>query len=233
MIIRIMPLCSEIKLFHVHNPRCAGSAINKALYNAGYLKLNSLNPKDVDLERFYGVGNIDGEKLELDHLSISQILSRLNSKQIQNIHFFSTVRDPWDRFVSDFLRKKQRNDKRFINPTNLDLKEYLEIFLKKIVDKELFVRNQFDAAHFWPQEWFAEFSIHPDIKRYSILRFEELENEWENFQYKFGFNAPLPARKINASLPESKKISEDLKKTDLFKLFKDFYANDYKIFGYD
>ena len=153
-----MPFCSEIKLFHVHNPRCAGSAINKALFNSGYLKVNSLNPKNLDLERFYGICKINNEKLELDHLSISQILSRLNLENIQNIHFFSTVRDPWDRFVSDFLRKKQRNDKRFINPSNLDLKEYLEIFLKKIIDKELFIRNQFDSAHFWPQDRFANFS---------------------------------------------------------------------------
>ena len=68
-----MPLCSEIKLFHVHNPRCAGTSINMALYNAGHLKPNSLNVKDLNLEYFYGVGKINGEKLELDHLSISQI----------------------------------------------------------------------------------------------------------------------------------------------------------------
>ncbi len=229
-----MPLLADIDVFHMHNPRCAGSAINKALYKAQLLKLKSLRPQVLDVENFYGNGRIDGQHLELDHLSISQVIARMTVNQIHNLHFFSIVRHPLDRFISDFLRKKNRNDERYISASNVTLSEYLEAFLEKVSTKPESFNNQFNAAHFWPQSWFADFNAHPDIRKSSILKFEDLESEWKHFQSLLKFNAPLPAVKVNASKPDNEGYrTQYFIKTDLYKAFKKFYHRDYIAFGYN
>ena len=227
-----MPLCKEINLFHVHNPRCAGTSINKVLFEKGYLKLKSLKPKFADKKNFYGNEQFLGKRLELDHLPISQILARLDLIEISQLHFFSIVRHPWDRFVSDFYRKKMRNDNRFININDLDLHDYLEIFLRK-TDPKIFFRNQFRCAHYWHQEMFANFWRHPDIKKFSILKFENLNEDWNNLQDKLGFSAPLGNKPANSSsFKDTTNQKEKLMKTELYSKFKEFYYLDYKLFGY-
>lgn len=229
-----MPLISGINAFHVHNPRCAGSAINKCLFKNKLLDLKSLKPQVLDAANFYGNGNIDGQRLELDHLPISQVISRLNIERIQTLHFFSVVRHPWCRFKSDYFRKKARGDNRFISAADCNLEQYLEKFLLHLDSGKLFLKNQFQCAHFWPQVWFADFSQHPDIVNYSVLKFENLQSDWLEFQKNLGFSSPLLKHSINAS----KKSAEDgdesfkLEGSDLYAKFKQHYWADYSQFGY-
>ena len=229
-----MPLISGINAFHVHNPRCAGSAINKCLFDNKLLELKSLSPRILDAANFYGVGNIDGKKLELDHLPISQIISRLSIDKIHCLHFFSVVRHPWSRFKSDYFRKKDRGDNRFISAQNSTLEEYLEKFLLN-ASSEKFLQKQFQCAHFWPQTWFADFSQHPDIMKYSILKFENLQADWNVFQKKLGFLSPLLRKNINASHQSIEKTEDDsrLLSSELYQQFKQFYWCDYQRFEYN
>ena len=231
-----MPLINGINAFHVHNPRCAGSAINNCLFDNKLLELKSLRPQVLDGANFYGISNIDGQKLELDHLPISQVIARLSIDKIHSTHFFSVVRHPWSRFKSDYYRKKERGDDRFLSAKNCTLEEYLEKFLLKASSKKnLFLKKQFQSAHFWYQTWFADFSQHPDIIKCSVLKFENLHADWNAFQKKLGFSSPLLRKNINASHQSVKEIEDDsrLLHSELYQQFKRFYWCDYQRFEYN
>ena len=96
-----MPLISKINFFHVHNPRCGGTSINSALYHSDLTNLKDLSYNQCDMENFYGVYRPKGANkvshepkiLELDHLSISQVLTRLGLEKIRTFAFHQQRRD--------------------------------------------------------------------------------------------------------------------------------------------
>ena len=239
-----MPLISKINFFHVHNPRCGGTSINSAFYHSGLTNLKDLSYNQCDMENFYGVYRPRGANktshepkvLELDHLSISQVIARLGIKNIRSLHFISSVREPWSRFVSEYKRKLQRNDKRFLEVGNSSLTQYLERFLQHIADAPDCFTNHFQSAHFWPQHWFADFSAHPDIYSHSIIKLENFDSDWKNLQKQWDFSAPLRSKDSNATRHDQRRSNkdehEDIKASSLYADFKKFYQRDYDLFGY-
>ena len=239
-----MPLISKINFFHVHNPRCGGTSINSALYHSDLTNLKYLSYNQCDMENFYGVYRPKGANkvshepkiLELDHLSISQVLTRLGLEKIRTLHFISSVRDPWSRFVSEYKRKRQRNDKRFLDVGDSSLAQYLERFLQHVSDTPDCFTNHFQSAHFWPQHWFADFNAHPDIHSYSIIKLENFNSDWKSLQEKWNFSAPLRSKDSNATRQEQSQPKQDehkeIKSSSLFNEFKNYYQRDYDLFGY-
>ena len=239
-----MPLISGLNFFHVHNPRCGGTSLNMAFFHSGLTSLSTLDYKQCDMTNFYGiyrpvVHKIPGEskKLELDHLSISQVLSRLDIKQIYSLHFLSTIRHPWERFVSEYKRKVQRGDQRFLPVGDSSITTYLENFLCRVKGSSDSFLNQFQSSHFWPQHLFADFAAHADIKSFSVLRLENLDADWGDLQSKWNFKAPFKRRYSNATLDGGSRSDDaeirDLKSSSLYREFQDFYRLDYDLFGYE
>jgi hypothetical protein len=238
-----MPLISKLNFFHVHNPRCGGTSLNSAFYHAGHTSLRGLNYNQCDMSNFYGiyrprVHKIPEESriLELDHLSISQVLSRLSLVDIKTLHFISIVRHPWQRCISEYKRKLQRNDNRFIKAANTSFSEYLERLLVRLSNAPGCFDNQFQSAHFWPQHLFADFASHPDIVSFSVLRLENLDSDWSNFQSKWNFLAPLKRNNSNATRRDDSQLSDaeisDIQSSSLYSDFQKFYKIDYELFGY-
>jgi len=239
-----MPLISELNFFHVHNPRCGGTSLNRAFFHAGFTSLGGLGCKQCDMSNLYGiyrpvVHKIPGESkpLELDHLSISQVLSRLSMEKIQSLHFVSTVRHPWKRFVSEYKRKLQRDDKRFLRVGESSLSEYLERFLDRVSGASDVFSNQLQSSHFWPQHLFADFAAHADIPSFSVLRLENLDADWGDLQAKWNFKAPFKRRYSNATLDGGSRSDDaeirDLQSSSLYREFQNFYRLDYDLFGYE
>ena len=241
-----MPLISKLNFFHVHNPRCGGTSINSALYHSDLTKLENLSYNQCDMENLYGIykpksaNKVSHEPkiLELDHLCISQVIARLGIKKIRSLHFISSVRDPWSRFTSEYKRKLQRNDKRFLDVGNSSLTEYLERFLQHVTDTPNCFANHFQSAHFWPQHLFADFGSHPDIYSYSIIKLENFGSDWQNLQTKWNFSAPLRSKDSNATRTDQgpdqsiKAEQKAIKSSSLFQEFQAFYERDYNLFGY-
>jgi len=239
-----MPLISKLKFFHVHNPRCGGTSINSALHHSGLTSLKDLSYNQCDMQNFYGVYRPKGPSalshepkiLELDHLSISQVISRLGIKKIRSLHFLSSVRDPWARFVSEYKRKLQRNDGRFLEVGDSSLAEYLERFLQYVTHTPNCFANHFQSAHFWPQHLFADFASHPDIVSSSIIKLENFNSDWQNLQDHWKFSAPLRSKDSNATRHDPTRSTQDehqeIKSSSLYADFKEFYKRDYELFGY-
>jgi hypothetical protein len=231
-----MPYFQKCGIFHIHNPRCGGTSINKAFWQAGLFEVSNLRNLKPDRERFYGVvqPSMDSPRLELDHLCISQVLERMDPVVTGTLTFISTVRDPWQRFVSEYHRKKERNDKRMIDPAELSLTDFLEKFLYIVTKKPALLGNQFQAGHFWRQVLFASFRSYPAISKSYLLRLENLHEDWEKLRREYPFELPglskanKAHRDINSHSEENK-----MKRTSLFKEFREYYKTDYEEFGYD
>jgi hypothetical protein len=238
-----MPYIKNLNLFHVHNPRCGGTTINAALSQSGHFPIPSIYDLSPRPDLFYG--NTEGykvddrysiPKLELDHLPISMIISRLQLEEIKSLTFFSTVRHPWDRFLSEYNRKKATNDNRLLSARNSTFEDYMLKFTNAITNKRGALNSQFNASHFWPQYYYAGFAHHIDISQHHILRLENIELEWFNLQKQLGFIAPLPARKNSSrpSLIEDKITELDFKSRypNEYSIYRRYYGLDYEIFNY-
>ncbi|QVL52566.1 MAG: sulfotransferase family 2 domain-containing protein [Cyanobium sp. M30B3] len=175
-------------------------------------------------------------KLELDHLPISMVLSRLQLDDIKSLIFFSTVRHPWDRFMSEYNRKKATNDNRLFCAQDSTFEDFLIKFTTIITNKRGALKSQFNASHFWPQHYYAGFSHHADIDQYCILHLERLELEWYNLEKKLGFIAPLPARKNSSKIFSNESMITEMdfksKHPKEYSVYRDYYELDYKLFNY-
>jgi hypothetical protein len=238
-----MPYIRSLDLFHVHNPRCGGTSINAALSIANLLEVSSIYDLSPRPELFYG--NIESHKsdletqpkLELDHLSLSMIVSRLDLTTIKRTIFFASVRHPWDRFVSEYRRKKSTGDSRLIDASDCEFSDYMRKFANILLNKRGALKSQFNASHFWPQHYFADFSQFIDIHKYYVLRTECLEMDWYRFQKSVGFVAPLPSRKNTTGnmTDDEKLLSEDKfmkEHPEEYGAYRKYYEYDYHAFNY-
>src|SRR6056297_512778 len=89
-----MPISQKHKVIFVHIPKTAGSSI------CDWLDIEQ-SPQNL-----FRNGYLENESFALQHLPISEIKTRIQSKQWQNYFKFTVVRNPIDRLISTFKWRK-------------------------------------------------------------------------------------------------------------------------------
>lgn len=109
------------------------------------------------------------------------LLSRYSLEFLENFFIFTTVRNPFDRFVSQWIYHTTDTDNFFyrIYKKSMDIFSYFDI-VKEMNDKRTSWRSM------------SEFIHHKDKKIDFIMKFENLSYDWNLFKNKFNFRCDLP-----------------------------------------
>ena len=174
-----MPIISKYNLIFIHIPKTAGTSIEYSLDFKPKIKDNLKNC----LKKWYG--NVNG--YELDHSTMKFLMENCNFYNKDYLSF-SVVRNPYERLVSEYNYCKQ-NKSRFIKNTNT-----FRDFVHELKNNFNFVLNNEEKqhhkiSHYLPQYKFTH--INEKCKIDYIIRFENLNDDWNNFCKKINNNLEL------------------------------------------
>lgn len=238
-----MPIFHEIKLIHVHNPRCGGTSINKAILKGLGLPNSTFSPKAVSYHYLYGNHKTSDNFYELDHLCFSLIKNAIPSWILNDYNAFVIVRHPWDRFVSEYTRKASINCKRFLNPRGISFETYCKNFIEKVKRKfsvsdpyRFNGVSHFNGCHFLPQYIYAGLELPDAQKKPIIIDIKDINKSVPRLCHEMHDNVELQLRKMHNS--HKQKINDEIKyqianiSPQVRSAVEDFYHLDYKMLGY-
>ena len=140
---------NDIKIYHAHIPKCAGSSIENFFIKENF--------EYAFLDRYFTLKN----KKDLWNKSSPQhLLAYQFNDLFYNLKFnftFAIVRNPIDRFVSAFIFNFQRKHIQNIE----DINQFIDSFYQEKKFKNFYLDN-----HFLPMKYFIE-NI-PNIKIYKL-----------------------------------------------------------------
>lgn len=171
-----MPISYQYQCVFVHIPKNAGTSISQALdlrFNHCQIR-KRFGIKSKKTWKKYHLAQIYKNKV-LQHLTLPNMIkiNYLPFSIFQNFYKFAFVRNPWDRFISEFFYLKK--DKNF--------SEYLKIFNETSI--QYILKNQ-DYDHVRQQVDYIQ--SYKNIKMDFIGRFENLQEDWNKIcdNIKFG-----------------------------------------------
>lgn len=238
-----MPIFHEANLIHIHNPRCGGTSINHTIREALAISPKVFNAKRFSYHYLYGNHNIGGNKYELDHLTYSMILETTSSWIQANYFAFVVVRHPWDRFVSEYIRKVAMNSLRFIDHRNISFDQYCNNFLSLGKNNynsqspcEFRGLSHFASCHYLPQYLFTGLDQPLQDLKPTVVQLDHL-NEWwgEISAYCPNLDGTVLKRSSNS---HKDKISDNIKdqianvKPSLAQEVEQFYSKDYELLAF-
>ena len=245
----------KIPLF-IHIPKTAGSSIEEILYLNNY---KESRPQKA-LKKYASVQILKREyshlkKVSKYHLPLSVYQSSIANKIKNNYHLFAVVRNPYERIISDFRFwvsqfypehhqssiHRNRNLCLEIKDIIPDLKinsENLNLFVHYVLGDKHYNFSVLDG-HLIPMHEYTHKIINKHGKKSSyksfcnILRFENLDEDFNSLIKKLGLNISLNSTKtiVHNKSRGQKLTSEDLDKESL-KLIKKRYLIDFKLLGY-
>jgi len=240
----IMPIFHELKVIHVHNPRCGGTTINNAILKGLGLPASTFRPKLVSYHYLYGNHRTSNNFYELDHLCFAWIREATPKWLLDDYKSFVVVRHPWERFVSEYTRKVSTNCKRFINPQDISFETYCLKFIQKAKRKYLDSDpyqfqgvSHFNGCHFLPQYLYAGLECNVDITKPQIIDIKEINQKLPPI---FGnLSDKIAGELMKPRNSHKQKISEDIKyqiegiNPDIRKEIEDFYHLDFQLLEYE
>ena len=168
-------MSKELKFIHI--ARTAGNSITLA----------GLNGKPKQLWGKYGqyqqmhslIGSVNNNNI------LRMVQLPLTVEQINKSDWFTVVRNPYEKIVSAYKFLKKQNH-RWINYDISDEKE-LNKDLRNLIERSKikWEDKTFLNGHFLPQYFY----LNPDIKTLHIIKYENLENELNDF-FKMKINLP-------------------------------------------
>jgi hypothetical protein len=209
-----MPIINDHKLIFIHIPKTAGTSIEHVLNFNG----------DINGDKKNWYGNIDD--YELDHSTIDYLIK--NCKYYNNTYLkFCVVRNPYERLVSEYHYCKNY-DSRFIKKTD-NFKEFI-YYLRDNFDFVLSneEKNHFLISHYLPQYKFTH--INNKCEMDMILRFENLEEDWNKLCKKINKNIQLI--KVDTYSSKKKYNYLDYYDIELKNIVYELYKDDFIIFNY-
>lgn len=238
-----MPLFHDQRLIHIHNPRCGGTTINRALLQCFEIPASHFSTKIISYHYLYGNHDLGGEKYELDHLTLPLIEDAVPSWILKSFCSFVVVRHPWDRFTSEYTRKVSTGCRRFINHKNMSFEEYCLKFLR--ICRNRFQRKlgfegmtHFQSCHFLPQYFYTGFPHPGAILEPKIIRIDDINSELPKLvDPRFSARLENILNRKNQNSHRSN-ISEDV--NNLIRVIspevkgrvEDFYRRDYEILNF-
>lgn len=171
--------------------------------------------------------------LELDHVSISYLKSRINPDIFDNCYKFCFVRNPYDRIVSEYFWKIKDNDIRLgINCRNISFREFVLILEKKLPTLMLLPHNE--VSHFIPQYKFvcddSDQLLVDLVVKYEDTLENGLKNLFNNIGVTYPENFKLP--KNNTTKSVRKKYTEYYDEKTQNIIYR-LYKKDFDIFNYN
>lgn len=211
-----MPISHKHKCIFVHIPKTGGVSITTALGICG---------TQIDRNRFDNTLNENilfgfNGKIYYQHLLLREI-KKIVERYIFNSYFkFAFVRNPYSRIVSEYLYRKNINQ-RFINTT---FREFIINYLIPNNKKKL--KDDKDR-HSKPQYKFItdnKGKIEVDF----VGRFENIDEDFEMIKKILGLNVDLHILNKSGNQLYEKYYDEETK-----KIVGRIYQKDFQIFGYD
>jgi hypothetical protein len=211
-----------------------GDKIIPSKYHWGWIITNSKNGKNYRQVMNNGTICDNGSPaLELDHVSLLYIQSRMNPYNYNNSFKFCFVRNPYDRLVSEYFWKIKDNDIRLgLNCKTLSFKQFIILLNQKF--NYLLNMPHNEVSHFLPQYLFVcneEDELLVDlVKKYEDGLEEGLKQLLSELGYSNLENIKLP--KHNVTRNKRKKYTEYYDE-ETKELVYNMYQKDFIIFGYD
>nr|WP_242482210.1 sulfotransferase family 2 domain-containing protein [Thiocystis violacea] len=215
-------------MLFVHIPRSGGTSINRFFYNMGAFpyKKPDRNP---DYHSLYGLDSKERKLIELDHLTFEMIKQYTPYHRLSRLQKFCVVRNPYDRFLSEYNRQKKEKDKRiFSNIEDLSLEAYSEAVFALFASRKIFELSHFSQCHLIPQyEYIRDgFGIARDLR---ILRFETLDEGFQRLLGDLGVQSDHPLPKLNFTSKQT-----NIAKVPLVEqAVRALYAQDYVFLGFE
>ena len=205
-------------IFFIHIPKCAGSSIDVALFGENGIdipegaKLKAHVPLSLRNQYYFFGKNRDAHARPRD---------LIGHEEFDNASYkFAIVRNPWDRFVSEYYWRKRQSRFNHIKPTDL-LKSYRKAGMQK----------EYAHTHFMPQ-W--QYIFKNDKSTMMVDEFFKLETDMdrllETLRDKTGnSDFSIPTRNVSKRGRDYRSFFDRHLKNELMPVFKD----DMELFGYE
>ena len=158
-------ICFERKFIFIHIPKCAGTAIELALFDK----------KSHNIKNLYGHPN-PYQQDGLQHLKGYQIKQEISQQDFDSFFKFTFVRNPWDRVISNYHHFKvceERGD----HQISKNIKNFEEFVKKRLFNDGVVHLNK--ASDFIMDQ-------NKNVLVNFIGRFENLENDFKVICDKIG-----------------------------------------------
>lgn len=196
----------NIKPIFIHIPKNAGSYIRK------YVK---------------------GENNSYDHMDLNMLY--VNFREVFNNHtFFCVVRNPYDRLVSNYEFALKRSNTGITQSTSKEIfdKENIATFEDFVYFLHSNHSNLNKVVHWHPQYTFITVNnTIPPKQKLSILRFENISEDFKQFLDERNISVNISTEKVNAVT--HKDYKEYYKSKDIISKVNDIYRKDFEYFKYD
>jgi hypothetical protein len=192
------------RLVFIHNPKCAGTSIHKALVD-----------RFADARAFWG-RRYDARRdaiIDMAHLTIAQAREEIGGDAA--FRSFGFVRDPYARFVSSYLHLKRWSaEHRALS---------IEELAFDILDEER-IRFDWKFIHFAPQYRFFYEGTQRSVDR--VWKAEDLPTAWSDLRAAFSVDAAL-ASENRGDLRDAAVLGDAA-----LSRVNQLYARDFALFGY-
>ena len=197
-----MPISLKHKLTFLHIPKAAGTSVEKAL--------DLQTPECLFLRNKHKTLPVCPQ-----HMFLSEIIKECPF--IQNYTTFTIVRNPFDRFVSEFLFYEQTYWAKEYH--NLNFEEFVHVATNLHAEKR---RSVFDG-HLEPQHYYLDYKLPIHIFKFeNLVPLEEWLSEKTNKQIKLPYELKNKTREH---------YTEYYNSNTLEKISK-FYEKDLELFNY-
>lgn len=189
----------------IHNPKCAGTSLRQALA-----------PYDDRGGRYWGFAEHAGRRVDLAHLTLSDLEGYPDFLLLAEYFVFTVVRHPLDRALSAY--------REFITKGYLGFPaDGPDDFVLRYLDADR-ARFDFRFVHFCPQHHFTHLAGKCRVDW--IVRFERLEADLAHLPALLGVPAEVGHENLRAETPLAFGPEAEAS-------LRSLYARDFQLFGYD
>ena len=157
----------------------------------------------------------------LNHLTFNELKNLLPSLDLSKFSIFTTVRNPWDRLVSEFFWKSSTSKMK------ISFTEFVNcIYNKNINHIQCYYKSPIAfSQHIKPQLRFL-----PEDKeiKMTVIKFENLQKEFDDFC----FNRRIPIKTIPRTRASNQLNYREYYNHKTIRLVKELYQEDIKRFNY-
>ncbi len=216
-----MLISDSNKFIFIHNPKCAGTSIFKALLPySNYICRFSKGQGRTYSQIGYYIRLVFGEHKILSnfryHISAKE-LKELLGEERWNAHLtFGVVRNPYDRLISNFKYISKR-------PSHYHWEQY-----NTYGNFKVFVLNLHDVP--WKDFQHHYLAANGKIVVKKILRFESINSDFKNLISKMGL-PDIPLQKFNVSQRKADFLS--YYDPEMIEIVNDVFDEDFRLFGYE